>query len=299
MVIRLDGADFSDNNLGKIYVGVLDNFTKAAITASGNSSMTDGQKAALNTFFETLGAFGTASSIWSKLDKVYLPLIADDVANAMINYVDNSADTTPSSEYWQLRNRGIVGSFETRTQDRLTYTKNNFFIDMLNVSMFTLATENNTSQVMRGLLNYQGSNGSSRFLIQDSLTSVGDNRAMVFTGIAPSGNAVLLGTSDVGFEKNKALGFSVNTATDVTNITYDGSFITREGGAVLGNVVTETTSATYKPLCVASYAADANQHSNNTSTAPYGAIIIGKRLTQAEMTTLKGAMDALANVFNP
>lgn len=298
MVIRLDGADFSDNNLGKIYVGVLDNFTKAAITASGNSSMTDGQKAALNTFFETLGAFGTASSIWSKLDKVYLPLIANDVANAMINYVDNSADTTPSSDYWQLRNHGIVGSFETRTQDRLTYTKNNFFIDMLNVSMFTLATENNTSQVMRGLLNYQGSNGSSRFLIQDSLKSVGE-RLMSFTGIAPSGNATLLATGDVGFEKNKALGFSVNTATDVTNITSDGSFVTAAGGAVLNNVVTETTSATYKPLCVASYSADANQRSNNTLTAPYGAIIIGKRLTQAEMTTLKGAMEALANVFNP
>ncbi len=298
MVIRLDGADFSDNNLGKIYVGVLDNFTKAAITASGNSSMTDGQKAALNTFFETLGAFGTASNIWSKLDKVYLPLIADDVANAMINYVDNSADTTPSSDYWQLRNRGIVGSFETRTTDRLTYTKNNFFIDMLNVSIFTLATENNTYNGIRSLLNYQGSNGSSRFLIQDSLSSVG-KRIMNFTGISPSGNATLLGTYDEGFAKNKALGFSVNTATDVTNITSDGSFMTVAGGAVLNNVVTETNSATYKPLCVANYSADANQRSNNTSTAPYGAIIIGKRLTQAEMTTLKGAMEALANVFNP
>lgn len=299
MVIRLDGADFSDNNLGKIYVGVLDNFTKAAITASGNSSMTDGQKAALNTFFETLGAFGTASSIWSKLDKVYLPLIADDVANAMINYVDNSADTTPSSDYWQLRNRGIVGSFETRTTDRLTYTKNNFFIDMLNVSMFTLATENNTNAgAIRGLLYYQGSNGSSRFIIGDTLSSAG-NRQMNFTGISPSGSVTLLGTLDAGFSKNKALGFSVNNATDITGITTDGSFLTSASGSVLNNVVTETTSAIYKPLCIANYSADYNQRSNNTLTAPYGAIIIGKRLTQAEMTTLKGAMEALANVFNP
>lgn len=298
MVIRLDGADFSGNNLGKIYVGVLDNFTKAAITASGNSSMTDGQKAALNTFFETLGAFGTASNIWSKLDKVYLPLIADDVANAMINYVDNSADTTPSSDYWQLRNRGIVGSFETRKADRLTYTKNNFFIDVLNWSVMTLSTENNSSKTIRNLVYYMGANGSSRFVIQDSLSSAG-KRMMSFTGIAPSGSAQLLSTADAGFSKNKALGFSVNSATNVTGITTDGTIIMSAGGSVLNSVVTETTSATYKPLCSANYSSDANQRSNNTSTAPYGAIIIGKRLTQAEMTTLKGAMEALANVFNP
>lgn len=298
MVIRLDGADFSDNNLGKIYVGVLDNFTKAAITASGNSSMTDGQKAALNTFFETLGAFGTASSIWSKLDKVYLPLIADDVANAMINYVDNSADTTPSSDYWQLRNRGIVGSFETRTADSLTYTKNNFFIDVLNLSVMTLATENNTSKTLRGLLYYMGSNGSSRFTMSDTLTNAG-SRTMLYAGIAPSGSAQLLVSDDAGYSKNKAIGFSVNSATDVSAILTDGTFRTAAGGAVLGNVVTETTSATYRPLCVASYSSTSNQESNNSSTAPYGAIIIGKRLTQAEMTTLKGAMEALANVFNP
>lgn len=298
MVIRLDGADFSDNNLGKIYVGVLDNFTKAAITASGNSSMTDGQKAALNTFFETLGAFGTASSIWSKLDKVYLPLIADDVANAMINYVDNSADTTPSSDYWQLRNRGIVGSFETRSADRLTYTKNNFFIDVLNLSVMTLSTENSSSKTVRYLAYYMGTNGSSRFFIQDGLTSEG-KRTMSFVGITPSGSAQLLATNDAGFSKNKALGFSVNSATDVTGITTDGTIKTSAGGAVLGNVVTETTSATYKPLCAANYSGDVNSASNGVNTAAYGAIVIGKRLTQAEMTTLKGAMEALANVFNP
>lgn len=298
MVIRLDGADFSDNNLGKIYVGVLDNFTKAAITASGNSSMTDGQKAALNTFFETLGAFGTASSIWSKLDKVYLPLIADDVANAMINYVDNSADTTPSSDYWQLRNHGIVGSFETRTADRLTYTKNNFFIDVLNWSVMTLSTENNSTIANRYLAYYMGTNGNSRFSIFDSLSSAG-NRLMNFVGITPSGSAQLLSTNDAGYSKNKALGFSVNNATDVTGIITDGTIITGAGGSVLNNVVTETTSATYKPLCSANYSADSNQRSNNSTTAPYGAIIIGKRLTQAELTTLKGAMEALANVFNP
>lgn len=302
MVIRLDGADFSADNLGKIYVGILDDFTTAAITASGNSSMTDGQKAALNTFFEDIGAFGTKSTIWSKLDKVYIPLLASDVANAMVNYKTNTADTTPSADYWQLRSRGIVGSFSQRTASWLTYSATNYFINALNFSMLSLATETSNNTNARYLLNYQGSNGSSRFAIHDTLNGAG-NRTITLVGISPSGSAGLaggvMGGADAGFVKNKSLAFSVNSlSTAITSISEDGS-VNTFSAPILNNIVTETQSATFQPLCAASYSSTANQLTNNKDTSPIGILIFGKQMSNEELVTLKTAAETLANVFNP
>lgn len=113
MVIVLKDADFSANNIGQIEIDVtIDEFTEAAITASGNSSMTTSQQNALNSYFKTLGAFGGTGTIWNKLTFLWLPVISGDLAHSFVNYKDNVVSATPNSSYWALQNNGIkaVGS---------------------------------------------------------------------------------------------------------------------------------------------------------------------------------------------
>ena len=108
MILVLEGADFSQNNLGQVEVTtILDDFTKAAIAASGNSNMTDIQKANLNTFFKRLGAFGGVGTIWNKLTYLWLPMIAGDLAHSLVNYKDNTVSATPNGSDWTLQNKGI------------------------------------------------------------------------------------------------------------------------------------------------------------------------------------------------
>lgn len=86
----------------------LNPFTIAAINASGNESMTKEQKIALDDFFGAIGAFGSKSNIFGKLDMVYLPMLASTLNKALINYKDNSeSNTIPDAEHYSLVNGGI------------------------------------------------------------------------------------------------------------------------------------------------------------------------------------------------
>ena len=72
-------------------------FTLDAITKSGNASMSDEQKFALNHFFYQIGAIG-GNGIASKLDVLYLPLICNkNVNKAIIDYIGDY--TIDSSDY--------------------------------------------------------------------------------------------------------------------------------------------------------------------------------------------------------
>lgn len=107
MILVLKGADFSANNLGQVEITTeLDAFTKAAIVASGNTSMTDVQKSALNTFFKKLGAFG-ATGVWSKIHYAWMPIIGGSLDKAFLNYKSNEVNVVPKSEYWSLVDGGI------------------------------------------------------------------------------------------------------------------------------------------------------------------------------------------------
>lgn len=65
---------------------VMQQFTLNAITASGNSVMTDDQKWALNHFFYQIGAIDN-SGIYAKLECLYMPLICNqNLSKALVDY---------------------------------------------------------------------------------------------------------------------------------------------------------------------------------------------------------------------
>ena len=90
MILVLKGADFSANNIGKIDLPrELSDFTKAALSASGNTSLSDEQKLALDNFFINIGAVSN-TGIWRKIKVLFLPILAADKERAFTNYVGNT-----------------------------------------------------------------------------------------------------------------------------------------------------------------------------------------------------------------
>ena len=111
MIIKLKGADFSANNLGQINVRELNDFTKSAITASSNTAMTEVQKYALDDFFYNIGAFGSKNNIYAKVKLLALPIIANGIDGAKVNFKNNIS--LPLSDNWTLDDYGIKAISET------------------------------------------------------------------------------------------------------------------------------------------------------------------------------------------
>lgn len=105
LVTRLDCIV---NNSNIEYLEVENDFFNEAVAASGNTSMSDEQKSVLNHLFYTIGAVAN-NSTWSKIKFLYMPLIANDVAHAAIDYKDNTSAISGIIEGRLLyQNCGIV-----------------------------------------------------------------------------------------------------------------------------------------------------------------------------------------------
>ena len=85
-------------------------FTLDAIVASGNSSMTDAQKWALNHFFYEIGAINE-SSIWEKVNLLLMPMLAVPTAGYTSNLV-HDYKSKKTAIYSQNYITGINGGLE-------------------------------------------------------------------------------------------------------------------------------------------------------------------------------------------
>lgn len=97
------------NNPNLPVLETMQQFTLDVIAASGNSSMTDAQKWALNHFFYQIGAISN-SGIYTKLKVLSLPFISTSVATALKNYAPNGSNYTNLSNLISFNNQGLVSS---------------------------------------------------------------------------------------------------------------------------------------------------------------------------------------------
>ena len=155
MIIKLNGADFSANNIGKIDFPIeISEFTKRAIIASG-SKMTTEQQNALEVFFRNVGAIGSGSELWGKLTKVYLPFLGVDVTKSFVNYKGNTVDATPLATDAEIVN----GGFRIKGADGTTAISvpdsckiDGVSIDWRDASVFVLNTEDFVFDESRNML---------------------------------------------------------------------------------------------------------------------------------------------------
>lgn len=292
MILVLRGADFSANNLGQVEITTeLDDYTKAAIAASGNTGMTNVQKSALNTFFKKVGAWGGGSNIWSKMDRVYIPFLCADIANAGHDYTENGDDVTLASDKYVLRNKGLTGALESPA----TYSGPQIpmLISKRDFSFFIMTTEqiNGNSQTSGTLLGYTGNSGSNRFYA--SLSSVSSGNAIILRAdhLKPSGASLL---PNVGkFEEMsqwKLTGYSLTGTDTASCITFSGLIkeviYTNWDNIGDDNAKNNTyifTNSNGQPLAV--------------SSKSIGMFMMGHGLTNDEMLILKEASDKLAEFF--
>lgn len=98
-------------------------FTLDAIAASGNTSMTDAQKWALNHFFIKIGAISN-SGVYTKLQVIGLPFIGSSLNTAVINYKEGGPSASNISNTVSFSEQGITASGGNTNICKYTITGN-------------------------------------------------------------------------------------------------------------------------------------------------------------------------------
>lgn len=291
MIIRLNRADFSANNIGKYeFSKELSKFTLDAIATSGKV-MTDEQKYAMEYFFTSIGAIDN-NGIWAKLDKVYIPFIGADVTKGLVNYKDNNLDNTLNADNLTLVNGGVKvkGSSNVTSADANIVVDNYVWnwdsksVFMLNteplvldgslVSIYQLAVyTNNVSNKWQGFKIRNTANNVINFSIDQN-------------------NTILIGNNN-HIENSKIV-----ARPQLIGASSNGSNVI----CMLGNGITKTFEV------INPYQADSNPHtlypfglSINGIIEPEmkacGALILGDYLTESEMKSLQIYVETLYSKF--
>lgn len=279
MIVKLNGADFSANNIGQVRTNrELNDFTKSAIIASGNESLTDEQKYALDDLFLAMGVDGS-NNVMSKMRRVYLPIIAGDVTKAVINYKDNSftVDKEIDSTHWELRSHGLVGkaSGQNIVLTEPTLLGNNF-------CQFFLRTE----KVISGVDD-----------TSYSFTLRGKTNTNLWLGLAQQS---VSSNTMVGFGTyGAAWGSSISKQNDMIKASGINSYSTGYNTNVLGEWEDSDT-----PKAITS---DMSGESNltlyvlglNTTqlTKAYGVLMLGEAITAVQAKDICAKIDALYDTF--
>ena len=279
MIIILNEADFSANNLGQVEVetDIMD-FTKNAILASGNASMTGEQKSALDNLFKAMGVDGS-NDVMSKMVKVYIPMLANDVSKALVNYADEdfTVDLALNSANWKFQNRGLIG---LASGQNITLT-NNSVLNTTNYSCFVLRT----AKMVTGV-----ADGSKTLVLRGKITTT------KFLG--PSYNSA---SSNNYIQMNnygaKWMPDTIKTADDIsTNVfMYKDSTCRYRFGKTWGiqsspGTLTDMTGETQQNLYCFGV-------SDMNMAMPYGVAMIGEGMELEVAQNIAEKIDNLANAF--
>lgn len=279
MIIKINGADFSQNNLGRVVVTTeLDPFTNASIAASGNDSLTLTQKVMLNDLFLKMGVDGS-NNVMSKIHRLYLPIIAGDVSHALINYKDTNFvnDRVLDSSHWTLRSNGLVGIAQGKN---ITLTESNpimqdnFFELFLRTELVTQGVDDTSyAMVLRGKTNTDAFLGLNQH-------SVSNNEicSLSYYG-ADWGNW--------GKKSDTIKASGVNSASTYNDVLKRGVYTHEDTPKTTTVDMSTETSQTLYVLGL---------NSTNT-TKPYGVLMLGEALDSQDFLNIANAVDNLYSSF--
>lgn len=279
MILVLKDADFSANNIGQVDVDrELNAYTLAAIAASGNDSLTDTQKFALDDLFLAMGVDGS-NQVMSKIRKLYLPMIAGSVGNALINYTtdDFVKDATPNDVNWELRNHGIT---QKASGQNLELTLNNPLVGT-NYTQMWLRTENMVSGVNDTCYNMtlRGKSDISLFLglIEQSAASNGLINYNNSNGIS------YVGTVYKSVEQRCVFGISYRAANDVSLQRFGEYTLKTDGSIGITTDMSEESSQTLYVLGL----------NSQQAPKPFGFMLLGEALSETDFKNIRDKVNAL------
>lgn len=103
MILKINNADFSENQIGYVEIPWTPSPSTLEILSHYTKPLTLSQQKALETFIANL----TINGIYAKIDHLFLPLLANDATEALY---DVKADSLMSASGYTLTDNGLVGS---------------------------------------------------------------------------------------------------------------------------------------------------------------------------------------------
>lgn len=287
MIIILKDADFSANNLGKVTVNKeLNDFTKAAIAASGNTAMTEYQQWALEDFFEKIGAT-TNSGVFSKLQFLCIPYIAGGLEQSLVDYKDNSVIAVPDSSSYAMVDKGIKAITSSNTSPIILDGKYNF--------------KHNSRSVLVTVTSANGYNSDSPATCATKLLTIG-------TATDERYDVKIQGRSKGGLNFSCAEGSKAVAgnfcSSDFMQISNTGAFVVKDDSAWMyaaNNdssklLVLESSVSVNESDKVALFSA-IGRIGNNINSLPIGLLAAGEYLTEEEVKVFRTAANELKDFF--
>jgi hypothetical protein len=259
-------------------------FTLDAITASGNSSMTDAQKWALNHLFYTLGKFDDSeNSIWNKISYIFLPIISTSVDHSCIDYVDNvnRGDASYYSEL-ELVDKGLKVA-ENGSGKYSVFVKNgDTNVRPVNISIFrSVSSVNDNNQIK-----HAGMEGNTSRYVVSSFGIGQDGKQKFYAMVTGQSTSAIDTIATAGVIQN----FNCSGAeTDLIN----GYVVTNNNDIIQATCVFDSNN--YTPVSVI------DKHVitivKDDKTSPVQMMIVAECLPSTTARSIVDAMNKLRNAF--
>lgn len=279
----INGADFSAVSIGRVELPrELSETALAWINASGNSSLTDTQKFAIDDFIEAIGV-NKQDSVWSKIGKLWLPLLALDKEHSLVDYKNNyelpviSTGADSFENKVVFRNHGLATT-NVLSSDRSPVLDATYSIDTQNCSLFILNTEQ-YSEVQAGSTKIRGGLGNTG--VYKSLHMTQSGTAMIMQCFSSSIKHYDTSSDRFNYKLRGAIG----SAGGLKFLQADGTISTESAVAselLTGITILNSTSDRLIP----------------DDDVAKGAFIVGTTMTEQEITTLKTAVETLFAAIN-
>ena len=273
MILRLNGADFSANNIGKIdIIREITNDTRELLS-NFSREFTDEQMFAVQDFISGL----KNSGIWSAVGNLYVPIICGSLSECGYNLKTGKNDVTFGADYvWS--NKGL----------KLMPTSTNYWSTSAKIKI------NGSQQNLHlGAYNTDSLAGITQTEAIFGCNLTDDNKTIIQFGLTAN-NDFSLKTDNDGYVRIGALGDTgfVDRSLKMVIQSTLGNF------GVVGNFTGEygtpiSTDHTYTDVPVNVF----NIASVWKKTKNYGLLTLGTALTREQASTYSSLCDALMNKF--
>lgn len=178
MIIVLNGADFSDNNIGKVILDKEISAEAKEVLSHYTKSLTKSQQIAFDNFMTSLKAAG----IWSKTNNLYFPILAGNLSECWYDVISKKTTAPATVEGYGYDSKGLRVVTAAQTSE-IAITTNGVNAPVgTNCHFLTYMTETMASTY------FLGSNGKAvTYWLSQASTLVGGHGAGVKT--TPDSNA--------------------------------------------------------------------------------------------------------------
>lgn len=257
MVIKLTGADFSSNNIGKLnLLATLSSETKALL-ANYSRRLTSEQNYAVQDFIQGLKDNG----IWTKIGNLYLPVLAGNLSEVLYNVKTGTMDGSLNTNGYVLQNNGLNVKPETSSKDTL--------------ALSTLVNYNGSQQNLHALF-YNTTEITATADNKDFLTGTDANGFAIYSVSNTSFTVKTDGNIDV-IPTSKMLAKTTPSLKGIVQSTGGNMAVGSDNPTIGGTPISTDntyTNAKFKILGLPS--------AFRRNTADYGLISLGYALTETE-----------------